>query len=176
MKEIREKIKKYSKGWISKKRRRWWSSWYWYWSRDKFWIIRGNRSDRIKHKNHLESDKSETYETDHREHTEILKRFDSLKIGDEDNPVVTNIDLETNVTKKTELITSALVARQLTENQYDKVDAEEEMSFENLTISGNYSDYDILEEEKETITKNDDIWVKTKKEILRGRVLLIPYS
>ena len=43
------------------------------------------------------------------------------------------------------------------------VDAEEEMSLEDLTITGNYSDYDILEEEKETITKNDDVWVKTKK-------------
>ena len=43
------------------------------------------------------------------------------------------------------------------------VDTEEEMSFEDLTITGNYSDYDILEEEKATITENDNIWVKTKK-------------
>ena len=43
------------------------------------------------------------------------------------------------------------------------VDVEEEMSSEDLTITGDYSDYDILEEEKYSITKNDDVWVKTKK-------------
>ena len=66
-----------------------------------------------------------------------------------------------------------MVAIKLTENQDEMVDAEEEMSFEDLTITGNCSDYDIVEEEKETITKNEDFWVKTKKEICRGRVLLI---
>ena len=50
------------------------------------------------------------------------------------------------------------------------------MDFDNWTITGNSSDYDILEEEKETITKNDDVWFKTKKEIWGGRVLLISYS
>ena len=50
------------------------------------------------------------------------------------------------------------------------------MSFEYLTITGHYSDSDILEEEKENITENDNVWVKTKKEICRGRVLLISYS
>ena len=50
------------------------------------------------------------------------------------------------------------------------------MSFDDLTITGNYSDYDVLEEEKETIIENDNVWVKTKKEIWRGIVLLIPYS
>ena len=39
-----------------------------------------------------------------------------------------------------------------------------------------YSDYDILEEEKETISNNDEVWVKTKMEIWRGRLMLIPYS
>ena len=42
-------------------------------------------------------------------------------------------------------------------------DTKEEMSSEELTITGDYSDYDILEEEKYTITENDDVWVKTKK-------------
>ena len=37
------------------------------------------------------------------------------------------------------------------------------MYFDSLTITGNYNDSDILEEEKETITKNDNAWVKTKK-------------
>ena len=36
------------------------------------------------------------------------------------------------------------------------------MSFGDLTITGDYSDYDILEEEKETISKNDESWIKTK--------------
>ena len=43
------------------------------------------------------------------------------------------------------------------------VDTEEGMSFEYLTITGNYSDYYILEEYKEAITENDNVWVKTKK-------------
>ena len=58
------------------------------------------------------------------------------------------------------------MARQLTENPDDMVDTEEEISFDDLTITGNYIDYDILEEEKETITENNNI----------GRLLLIPYS
>ena len=43
------------------------------------------------------------------------------------------------------------------------MNTEEEISFDDLTITGNYSDYDILEEEKKTITENDNVWVKTKK-------------
>ena len=50
------------------------------------------------------------------------------------------------------------------------------MAFDDLNIIGTYSDYDILEEEKETITKNDNVCVKTKEEIWRGKVLLITYS
>ena len=66
------------------------------------------------------------------------------------------------MTKNTDLSTSTLVARQLTENADDIVDAEEELSCDDLTITGEYSDYDILEEEKGTISKKDDVWVKTK--------------
>ena len=33
-----------------------------------------------------------------------------------------------------------------------------------------------INKEKETIWLNDEVWVKTKKEIWRGRVMLIPYS
>ena len=40
------------------------------------------------------------------------------------------------------------MARQLTENPDDMVNTEEEISFDDLNITGNYSDYDILEEEK----------------------------
>ena len=37
------------------------------------------------------------------------------------------------------------------------------MSSDDLTITGNYSDYDILEDEKDTIAEKDDVWVKQKK-------------
>ena len=97
--------------------------------------------------------------------------LDSQKIGDDDFSVATDIDLESNVTKNIELSTSTLVARQLTENPDDMVDAEEEMYSEDLTITGDYSDNDIFEEEKDTITKNDDVWVKTKKEIWSNSVI-----
>ena len=50
------------------------------------------------------------------------------------------------------------------------------MAFDDLTITGNYSDYYILEEEKEAITENDNVWVKTPQNIRRWRVLSIPYS
>ena len=37
------------------------------------------------------------------------------------------------------------------------------MAFDDLTIPGDYIDYDILERGKETIIRNDEVWVKTKK-------------
>ena len=95
--------------------------------------------------------------------------LDSQNIGDDDYSVATDIDLEFTVTEKTELSTSTLVARQLTENPDYMVDTEEEMSSEDLTITGDYSDHNILEEEKDTITENDDVWVQ--KKICRGRVI-----
>ena len=78
--------------------------------------------------------------------------------------------------RNTDLSTSTLVARQLTKNVDEMVEEGKEMSSDDLTITGDYSDYDILEGEKNTISENDDVWVKTKKEIWRGRVLLISYS
>ena len=105
---------------------------------------------------------------------DYLKCLIAKKIGDDYYSVATDVDLESNVTKNTELSTSTLVARQLTESTHDMVDAEEEISSDDLTINGDYSDYDILEEGKDTINENNDVWVKTK--IWRGRVLLIPYS
>ena len=92
-----------------------------------------------------------------------IKSLIAKKLGDDDYSVALDIDLESDVTKNIELSTSTLVARELTENQDDMVDAENEMSSEDLTITGYYSDYDILEEEKGTITENEDVWVKTKK-------------
>ena len=76
-------------------------------------------------KYHLESDRSETNERDQRKHPELLILIGSQKIGDDYDPVDTDIDMEPNVTKNTELSTSTLVARKLTENLDDMVDAEE---------------------------------------------------
>ena len=52
--------------------------------------------------------------------------------------------------------------KKITETPDENVDTEEEISFDDLTIPGDYSDYNILEEEKETISKNDEGWIKTK--------------
>ena len=48
--------------------------------------------------------------------------------------------------KNTELSTSESVAIKMTENPDENVDTEEEMYFHDLTIPGDYSDYDIWEE------------------------------
>ena len=50
--------------------------------------------------------------------------------------------------KSIELNTSYSMERQLTENPDDMVDTEEEIDFDDFIITGNYSDYDILEVEK----------------------------
>ena len=71
----------------------------------------------------MESDESETDERDKRKHPSLHKIIDSQKIVDDDYSVATDIDTESNVTKNTELSTSTLVARQLTENVDEMVDA-----------------------------------------------------
>ena len=65
---------------------------------------------------------------------------------------------------------------QMIELPIENVNTEEEMAFYDLTITSDYSDYDILDEEKENISLNYEVWVKTKKYIQRRRVLLINYS
>ena len=67
----------------------------------------------------------------------------SQKIGDDDDPITAAIVLQYNVKKNTELSNYTLVARQLTENPDDMVEAEEKMSSEDLTITDDYSDYNI---------------------------------
>ena len=52
------------------------------------------------------------------------------------------------------------MAGKVIETSYENFYTEEEISFYDLTITGDYSYYDILEEEKETISKNYDVWVK----------------
>ena len=82
--------------------------------------------------------------------------------------------MESNVTEIIHLSTSTLVAIQITENADAMVDEVEEISSDNLTSTGDYSDCNILEKEKDTISGKEDVLVKAKK-IWRGRVLLIPY-
>ena len=50
------------------------------------------------------------------------------------------------------------------------------MVFDELNIPGDDSDYKILEKVPETVSLNDTVWVETKKEILQGKVMQIPFS
>ena len=50
------------------------------------------------------------------------------------------------------------------------------MLFDDLTITGDYSDYNVLDEEQEIFILNDIFWVKLKKEICQVRVIQTPYS
>ena len=60
------------------------------------------------------------------------------------------------------------MARKLIENPDKNSDTEEEMAFDDLTITGNYRYYDILEEEKDTISQDDEVWVKLKNKYGEG--------
>ena len=51
------------------------------------------------------------------------------------------------------LSTSESVARKMTEITVENVDTEEEMVYDDLTIPGDYIDYDILDEEKRNYIK-----------------------
>ena len=68
------------------------------------------------------------------------------------------------------------MATEITKHTNGMVASENQMSSDDLIRTGDYSDHNILEEEKDLISENDQVWVKTKKEIWRGTVLLIPYS
>ena len=68
------------------------------------------------------------------------------------------------------------MANVLTKTPDKNVDTGEEIDIYYSNITGKYSDHDILEEETETISKNYEVWVKTKTEIWKGRVLIIPYN
>ena len=61
---------------------------------------------------------------------------------------------------------------QITDLPVEYINTEQEMAFDNLTICRDYNDYDILTEENETISFNDEIWIKTKKEIWRGIIII----
>ena len=53
----------------------------------------------------------------------------------------------------------------MTEPSVETVNTDKEICFDNLIITRNYSDYDVFEEEQKTISLNDIVWVKNKKEI-----------
>ena len=57
-------------------------------------------------------------------------------------------NLAVHSTENTELSTTESLARKITESPVENVDTEEEIYFDDLTITGDYSYYDILEEEK----------------------------
>ena len=67
------------------------------------------------------------------------------------------------MTINTNLSASTVVATEITENADDMVEERKEISSDDLISTGDYSDYDILDEEKDPISKNDLIWVKIKK-------------
>ena len=119
---------------------------------------------------------SETNKIDQARHHDLHRTLHSLRIGHNDYYVDTAINMKSNVMRNIDLNASTLVETQLAENTDDMVEEGKEMSFYDLISTGGYSDCEILDEEKDHISKNDLVWVKTKKEIWRGRVLLIPYS
>ena len=91
-----------------------------------------------------------------------------------DNEVLDNAAVHS--TENNELNTNSSIARHMAELPVEHFNIEEEMAFDDLTIPGDYSDCGILEEEKETVSLNNESLVKTKKGMWKGRVMLIPYS
>ena len=72
-----------------------------------------------------------------------------------DNEGLGNVDVHS--TENTELITTESVVVQIKDSPVENSNIEEEMDFDDLTIPDNYSDCDILEEEKEPISLNDEV-------------------
>ena len=61
------------------------------------------------------------------------------------------------------LSASTVLATEITEHTNDMVAEENQMSSDDLICTGDYNDYDILEEEKDLISENDQVWVKKNK-------------
>ena len=59
--------------------------------------------------------------------------------------------------------TNEPVEREMTKPSVETVNTEKEMHFDDLIITGDYINYDVLEEQQETISFNDIVWVKVKK-------------
>ena len=61
-----------------------------------------------------------------------------------------------------EVSTNEPVERDITESLIKTVNTEKDTRYGNLSITGDYGDYDVLEEEQETISLNDIVWFKVK--------------
>ena len=48
----------------------------------------------------------------------------------------------------------------MTEPSVETINTEKDTRFYDLNMTGDYSDYDVLEEEQETVSLNDIVWVK----------------
>ena len=59
----------------------------------------------------------------------------------------------------------------MTEPLVETVHTEKYTIFDDLTITGDYSYYDILEEEQEIVYLNGIVWVKVKNAIYQGRII-----
>ena len=55
------------------------------------------------------------------------------------------------------------MATEITEHTNDMVAEENQMSSDDLIRTCDYSNYNILEEDKDLISENDLVWVKKKK-------------
>ena len=106
---------------------------------------------------------SETNKRDQAKHQDLHRTRHSLRIGHDDYSVDTAIDLESNVTRNIALSASTFVATQWTENADDVVEEGKEISSDGLISTGDYSDYEILDEVKDPISKNNLVWVKQKQ-------------
>ena len=109
-----------------------------------------------------DNDMSENNSRDQAKHHDLHRTLHSLRIGHDDLSVDTAIDLESNVTRNTNLSASTVLATEITEHTNDMVAEENQMSSDDLISTGDYSDCDILDEEKNRISKNDIVWVKKK--------------
>ena len=67
------------------------------------------------------------------------------------------------MTRNIDFCACNLVTTLLTENADDMVEDGKEISSDDLISTGDYGDYNILDEEKDPISKNDLVRVKTKK-------------
>ena len=67
------------------------------------------------------------------------------------------------MTRNIDLSASIFLATERIENADDMVEEGKEMSYDDFISTSDYSDYDILDEEKDLISKNDLVWIKTKK-------------
>ena len=86
-------------------------------------------------------------ERDHIENSESLRRIYIQQNRNNNDLVNTYIEVDANVVKNTELITSESLAWKITDTPDENFDTEEAISFDNLNIPVDCSDYDILEEE-----------------------------